>query len=194
MADIGLLGFPNAGKSTLVQAVSNARPEVADYPFTTKVPSLGVARHHGRDIVIADIPGLVEGASEGVGLGHQFLRHVERVSALAHLVTLPDFFEGDGLEALCQAFETIEQELERYSPELAKRPRIAVLSKADLPAVSDCIVEFEQWCAQRSMPCLTISSHRQSGLDSLLDALVALTPRSSDPEEPVEPSFDPLAS
>lgn len=194
MADIGLLGFPNAGKSTLVQAVSNARPEVADYPFTTKVPSLGVARRHGRDVVIADIPGLVEGASEGVGLGHQFLRHVERVSALAHLVTLPEFFEGDGLAALCEAFETIERELERYSPELAQRPRIAVLSKADLPAVQECIADFERWCGRRKMLCLTISSHHQRGLDDLLDALIRLVPTVVDPEEPGAPGFDPLAS
>ena len=193
MADIGLLGFPNAGKSTLVTAISNARPEVADYPFTTKVPSLGVARRHGRDLVIADIPGLVEGASEGVGLGHQFLKHVERVSALAHLVTLPDYFEGDAVAALCQSFEAIENELERYSPELARRPRLAVLSKADLPAVAEAADDFSAWCGQRKMRCLILSSHRQEGLDALLDALLTLVPEKVGASSKTKADFDPLA-
>ena len=194
MADIGLLGLPNAGKSTLVQAVSNARPEVADYPFTTKAPSLGVARRHGRDFVIADIPGLVEGASEGVGLGYQFLRHVERVSALAHLVTLPAFFEGDGLTELCQAFETIERELEQYSPDLARRPRIAVLSQTDRVEVSECAQDFKAWCAKRDMLCLVVSSHHQSGLDALLDAFAELVPIKPKAEEEETSGFDPLAT
>ena len=193
MADIGLLGLPNAGKSTLVTAISNARPEVADYPFTTKVPSLGVARRHGRDLVIADIPGLVEGASEGVGLGHQFLKHVERVSALAHLVTLPDYFEGDALSALCQAFETIERELERYNPELAQRPRLAVLSKADLPVIAEAADDFQAWCGQRKMACLILSSHSRQGLDALLDALLILVPRKEGAPNPAVDGFDPLA-
>ena len=194
MADIGLLGLPNAGKSTLVQAISNARPEVADYPFTTKAPSLGVARRHGRDFVIADIPGLVEGASEGVGLGYQFLRHVERVSALAHLVTLPAYFEGDGLSELCGAFETIERELEQYSPELASRPRIAVLSQADRIEVSACIDDFTAWCSSRSMPCFVVSSHHQSGLDQLLDAFAGLVPVKPKVIKEDTAGFDPLAT
>ncbi len=193
MADIGLLGFPNAGKSTLITAISNARPEVADYPFTTKVPSLGVARRHGQDLVIADIPGLVEGASEGVGLGHQFLKHVERVSALAHLVTLPDYFTGDGLEELCQAFEAIERELERYSPDLATRPRLAVLSKADLPVVAEAADDFVAWCQQRGINCIVLSSHRQDGLDALLDALVMLVPSKRAKVTKQVATFDPLA-
>ncbi|MEE2835904.1 MAG: GTPase ObgE [Myxococcota bacterium] len=194
MADIGLLGMPNAGKSTLVQAVSNARPEVADYPFTTKAPSLCVARRYERDLVIADIPGLVEGASAGVGLGHQFLKHVERVSGLAHLVTLPAFTDEDPLEVMCRDFETIERELARYSPELAKRPRIAVVSQVDRPEVSECVARFKRWCAERSMQCFAISSHRREGLEPLLDALVRLVPQG--PALPVvsEGAFDPLAT
>jgi GTP-binding protein len=193
MADVGLLGLPNAGKSTLVQAVSNARPEVADYPFTTKVPSLGVARRYGRDLVIADIPGLVEGASEGVGLGYQFLKHVERVSALAHLVTLPEHFEGEALSALTQAFEAIERELKQYSEHLAKAPRLAVLSKVDQPLVAEQAEAFSAWCAARGMPCLVISSHSRVGLDSLLDALINLVPAKGGVMKPKSTEFDPLA-
>ena len=194
MADIGLLGMPNAGKSTLVQAVSNARPEVADYPFTTKAPSLCVARRYQRDLVIADIPGLVEGASEGVGLGHQFLKHVERVSALAHLVTLPVFTDEEPLDVLCRDFETIERELERYSPELAQRPRIAVISQVDRPEVEACVDDFKAWCAERSMTCLAVSSHHRAGLERLLDALVQLVPVSPDAPVATVDEFDPLAT
>jgi len=194
MADVGLLGLPNAGKSTLIQAVSNARPEVAIYPFTTKVPSLGVARHRGRDIVIADIPGLVEGASDGVGLGHQFLKHVERVSALAHLVTLADYQAEGGFEALIADFETIETELANYGGELMDRPRVAVLSKADQPQVEALAEQFMRWCGQRKMRCVVISSVARRGLDTLLDALLQLVPegRQNRDAKPAA-TFDPLA-
>jgi GTP-binding protein len=139
MADVGLLGFPNVGKSTFVSAVSAARPRVADYPFTTLVPSLGVVAvgggrgSGGNSFVIADIPGLIPGASEGIGLGIRFLKHVERTRALLHLVTLD---EGEGREPLAD-YRALRQELTQFSPELALRPEIVVLSKADITEVRE---------------------------------------------------------
>lgn len=124
IADAGLLGLPNAGKSTFLAATSNARPKIADYPFTTLVPNLGVVGVDNREFVIADIPGLIEGASEGKGLGDLFLGHVERCAVLLHLV--------DGTsENVAEDCETILHELEAYSPELATKPRITALNKVD---------------------------------------------------------------
>ncbi|WP_343115488.1 GTPase ObgE [Ostreiculturibacter nitratireducens] len=124
IADAGLVGLPNAGKSTFLAAVSNARPKIADYPFTTLVPNLGVVGIDGREFVMADIPGLIEGASEGRGLGDQFLGHVERCAVLLHLV--------DGTSStIAKDYRTIETELEAYSPVLAAKPRIVALNKVD---------------------------------------------------------------
>ena len=129
LADVGLLGFPNAGKSTLISRLSAAKPRVADYPFTTLVPSLGVVEIDlGQSYVIADIPGLIEGASEGVGLGHRFLRHVERCSTFAHLVSANPYEDLDVVER----YHAIQKELARYSPELAERPQELLLTQTDL--------------------------------------------------------------
>jgi GTP-binding protein len=133
LADVGLLGFPNAGKSTLISRLSAARPRVAAYPFTTLEPSLGVVSVPGtyQTFVVADIPGLIEGAADGTGLGHQFLRHVERCRVLLHLVSLDpveDEATGDALDR----FAKINHELERYDPDLARRPQVVLLSKSDL--------------------------------------------------------------
>jgi GTP-binding protein len=129
LADVGLLGFPNAGKSTFIRAVSAARPKVADYPFTTLIPSLGVVRvGSGRSFVVADIPGLIEGASEGAGLGHRFLRHLERCRVLLHLV---DLFPVDGSDP-AENIRIIESELEKYSDKLTSKPRWIVFNKADI--------------------------------------------------------------
>lgn len=124
IADAGLLGLPNAGKSTFLAATSNARPKIADYPFTTLVPNLGVVGIDGREFVVADIPGLIEGASEGRGLGDQFLGHVERCSVLLHLV------DGTAEDPVTD-WQTIIHELEAYSPVLAEKPRVTVLNKID---------------------------------------------------------------
>jgi GTP-binding protein len=124
IADAGLVGLPNAGKSTFLAAVSNARPKIADYPFTTLVPNLGVVGVDGREFVLADIPGLIEGASEGRGLGDQFLGHVERCAVLLHLV--------DGTSStIAKDWKTIDRELAAYSPKLAAKPRITALNKID---------------------------------------------------------------
>jgi GTPase len=146
MADVGLLGFPNVGKSTFVRAVSRARPKVAAYPFTTLEPHLGVVAQEGvPPFVVADIPGLVEGASEGVGLGLRFLRHLERTRLLLHLVTLSI---EPGREPL-NDYAVVRKELEAYKPELLERPEIVVLSQADLPEVREAYPELKQAFAER---------------------------------------------
>lgn len=124
LADVGLVGFPNAGKSTFLSVVSNARPEIADYAFTTLVPNLGVADIDDGSVLIADIPGLIEGASEGKGLGDAFLRHVERTAVLLHLI---DAYSND----VAESYQTIRRELERYSPTLVDRPEVVALTKID---------------------------------------------------------------
>ena len=130
LADVGLLGYPNVGKSTFISRVSRARPKVADYPFTTLVPNLGVVRlSDERTFVIADIPGLIEGASEGAGLGHQFLRHVERCRALLHIVDAT-FTTGPDRSPLAD-YRVINAELAHYAPELADKPQVVALNKAD---------------------------------------------------------------
>jgi GTP-binding protein len=137
LADVGLLGLPNAGKSTFIRAVSAARPKVADYPFTTLNPSLGVVRiAHNESFVVADIPGLIEGAAEGAGLGHQFLRHLSRTRLLLHLVDIvPPGTEGDPTNAdLAKDIRALANELKKYDPALFRKPRWLVFNKADLAA------------------------------------------------------------
>lgn len=128
IADVGLVGFPNAGKSTLLSCISNANPKIANYPFTTLYPNLGVCEVKGQTFVVADIPGLIEGASEGQGLGHNFLKHVERVRLILHLV---DISQSDARDFI-DDYKIINQELAKYSDELAKTPQIIVFTKIDL--------------------------------------------------------------
>ncbi|MFK7927072.1 MAG: GTPase ObgE [Myxococcota bacterium] len=129
IADIGLLGFPNAGKSTLISRISAAKPKIAAYPFTTLVPNLGVVRlSEGRSFVVADIPGLIEGAAEGAGLGHQFLKHVERCGGYLHLVSVDEL---DGTTPV-ERFRALNEELRQYDDELLQRPQVVVLTKTDL--------------------------------------------------------------
>ncbi|MBU7005943.1 GTPase ObgE [Phosphitispora fastidiosa] len=134
LADVGLVGFPNAGKSTIISRISAAKPKIADYPFTTLVPNLGVVRMpDGQSFVVADIPGLIEGAHQGAGLGHEFLRHVERTRVLVHLV---DMAGVEGREPIAD-FRTINRELEAYNPRLAKRPQVVAANKMDLPGAAE---------------------------------------------------------
>jgi GTP-binding protein len=131
LADVGLLGMPNAGKSTFISAVSNARPKIADYPFTTLHPNLGVVRVAGeKSFVIADVPGLIEGAADGAGLGHQFLRHLQRTRLLLHLVDLAPFEDSD-VDPVAEA-KAIAEELRKYDPDLHAKPRWIVLNKVDM--------------------------------------------------------------
>ena len=164
IADVGLLGLPNAGKSTFLAAVSNARPKIADYPFTTLHPNLGVVESHGREFVVADIPGLIAGAHEGKGIGDRFLGHVERCSALLHLV------DGTG-ENICDDYDVVINELEMYGGGLAEKPRFTVLNKCD--ALGD---ELSQAFAKElsdhiGEPVMTMSGVSREGVSHVLKAL-----------------------
>lgn len=164
LADVGLVGLPNAGKSTFLSVVSNARPEIANYPFTTLTPQLGVATIDGQDLLIADIPGLIEGAAEGKGLGHDFLRHVDRTAVLLHLV---DIYNNDAGEA----YKTIRNELEKYS-DLASRPEIVALTKCE--GVDEEIIKMQMASILAVNPAakvFAISSSAHQGLSELLRAL-----------------------
>ena len=166
MADVGLLGFPNAGKSTLLRRISAARPRVANYPFTTLVPSLGVVERDDRRIVVADIPGLIEGASDGAGLGHQFLRHVERTRVLIHLLDLEAMFMLG--RDLLEDYDAIRHELGRYRPELLERREIVVLSKSDLVHDDAMLAELEVRLTARGIEARRISGAASQGIDELL--------------------------
>ncbi len=169
MADVGLVGFPNAGKSTLLRRISAAKPRVANYPFTTLVPSLGVVERGERRCVVADIPGLIEGASEGAGLGHQFLRHVERTRVLIHLLDVEGMLiEGRDLQA---DYVAIRRELERYRPELLERHEIVVLSKCDLMHDASQLAELEARLAKQGIRPLRISAATNLGIDAMLAAM-----------------------
>jgi GTP-binding protein len=170
IADVGLVGFPNAGKSTLLSVVTSARPKIAPYPFTTLVPNLGVVvvgdptRGESTSFVMADIPGLIEGAAEGVGLGHEFLRHVERTRLLLHLVDGAAFDRDPWDE-----FETINRELAAYSPELAIRPQVVVFTKMDLPEVRERWPEVERRAQETGLPAFAISAATNEGVAELIN-------------------------
>lgn len=167
IADVGLAGFPNAGKSTLLARVSNARPKVADYPFTTLSPHLGIVSHKSRDFVMADVPGLIEGASQGKGLGGDFLRHVERTRVLVHLVDPLGFKGTDPVSGV----KVIEEELRSYSALLGRKPRLLVVNKADLPEAEG--VARRLRARYRSRKVLLISGATGAGVAALLDAVLA---------------------
>lgn len=169
LADVGIIGFPNAGKSTLISSLSAARPKIADYPFTTLTPNLGVVRYGDHDsFVIADIPGLIEGAHRGAGLGTQFLRHVERTSLLLHVI---DISREECLSAW-QDFETINNELALFSTSMLKKPQIAVISKTDLPAVVEKADRESGPFRERNIPVFPISSVTGKGLKELVWGIV----------------------
>jgi GTP-binding protein len=171
MADVGLLGFPNVGKSTFIRAVSRARPIVADYPFTTLVPHLGVVAFDAdASFVIADIPGLIPGAAEGAGLGARFLKHVERTRVLLHLITVDP---GEGRDPI-RDFDTINAELERFDPGLAKRPQVVAMSKADLPDVREQWVKAKRKLARRGIDLKRVSAATGEGVREVLEALYAV--------------------
>jgi GTP-binding protein len=169
LADVGLLGFPSVGKSTFIAKVSRARPKIADYPFTTLVPNLGVVRlSDERTFVIADIPGLIEGASEGAGLGHQFLRHVERCRVLVHIVEAT-FTTGPERTPL-DDFRVINRELASYAPELADKPQIVVLNKCDAIDPKD-IPEIQAEFAAQGIELMAMSAATGAGVDAVLEAI-----------------------
>jgi len=168
LADVGLVGMPNAGKSTLISAVSAARPKIADYPFTTLVPNLGVVRYGSyKTFVMADIPGLIQGASEGHGLGTRFLKHVERTDLFLHLVDLSDLQSGDPLEN----FEMINRELLRHKPELLDKTQLVVLSKIDITEVRARMVEVVSYFSSRGYRVFPISAVTGEGVKDLVTAV-----------------------
>ncbi|HET8540264.1 MAG TPA: GTPase ObgE [Anaeromyxobacter sp.] len=181
LADVGIVGYPNAGKSTLISRISRARPKIADYPFTTLVPNLGVVSWRGeRSFVVADIPGLIEGAHEGAGLGHQFLRHVERCRVLIHLVDgappEPDRSPRADLEA-------IGRELALYSPELAKKPQIVAVTKVDVPEARAAGEKLARLLGRRRKPVKVhlVSAVTGEGVPQLLDAVARVLFRHAAP-------------
>lgn len=174
LADVGLIGFPNAGKSSLLARVSAAKPKVADYPFTTLSPNLGVVRApDGRSFVLADIPGLIEGAHQGVGLGHEFLRHVERCRLLIHVI---DLSGNDGRDPL-DSFEAINRELQLYNPELAARSQMVALNKIDLPEARERLETTVEELRRLGYPVYTISAATGEGIDRLVYAAVEFLER-----------------
>jgi GTP-binding protein len=192
LADVGLVGFPNAGKSTLISRISAARPKIADYPFTTLEPHLGVVsaelagtgaggahRNLGRTFVVADLPGLIEGANQGVGLGTRFLRHIERTRLLAHLVDTSDASDRDPV----RDFEIICGELAAFSESLAAKPMIVVATKLDATTDRSRLERLREHCAERKLDFYSISSATGEGIAQLVrgmaDALERLTPPES---------------
>lgn len=180
LADVGLVGFPNAGKSTLISRISAARPKIAAYPFTTLEPHLGVvsadpgaAPGTGRVFVVADLPGLIEGAHEGVGLGIRFLKHVERTRLIAHVVDTSDANDRDPI----RDFEIIERELSAFSPELAEKPMIVVATKLDATTNREHLDELRDFAAKRGLEFYSISSASGAGIPELIRGMANMLDR-----------------
>ncbi|MDO9093065.1 MAG: GTPase ObgE [Rubrivivax sp.] len=185
LADVGLLGMPNAGKSTVIAAISNARPKIADYPFTTLHPNLGVVRvGPERSFVVADIPGLIEGASEGAGLGHQFLRHLQRTRLLLHIVDAAPF--DDGTDPVAQA-KAIVAELKKYDPKLHAKPRWLVFNKLDMVPVEEREARIKDYVRRLRWkgPVFAISALARDGLQPLLEKIQNHVAAQHKPDEPL---------
>lgn len=188
IADVGLLGFPNAGKSTLLSVISNAKPEIANYPFTTLAPQLGVVELEGtKGFVVADIPGLIEGASEGVGLGHDFLRHVERTKVMIHIV---DVAQTDGRDALTD-IDIINNELAKYDEELAKRPQIIAANKIDaIDEDNDIVAKLSEKYKAKGYEVYPISAATGKGVKELMYAVRKLLDTLPDEVKVFEPEME----
>lgn len=167
LADVGLVGYPNAGKSTLISVISAAKPKIAAYPFTTLTPNLGVVALSGdRDFVVADVPGLIEGAHEGHGLGHQFLRHIERTKVIIHLV---DVSSASGRDAV-EDFDTIRKELKLYNPELLKKPHLVAANKIDAVDDPKRVIALEKRAKKLKLKFFEISAVAGTGVKELIEA------------------------
>ncbi|WP_265571749.1 GTPase ObgE [Sphingomicrobium nitratireducens] len=190
LADVGLVGLPNAGKSTLLNAVTNAKAKVGAYPFTTLHPKLGVVLHKGRSFVMADIPGLIEGAAEGAGIGDRFLGHVERTKLLIHLV------DADGGDP-AKAYRTVRDELDAYGAGLADKEEILVLSRADTVDEDVIAIAIEELERETGKTPLVVSAAAQRGIESLLDRVIEklperVVPKTTDDESEDEKGWSPL--
>ena len=172
MADAALVGMPSVGKSSIIARISAARPKVADYPFTTLVPNLGVARaSSGQSFVAADVPGLIEGASEGKGLGHQFLRHIERTALIMHVVDVTGGYEG---RDVIEDYTTINAELAAYASELAVRPQVVVANKCDLPGCEEAVERLRAAAEADGHDFFAVSAATGLGLDALVNRVAAM--------------------
>lgn len=169
IADVGISGFPNAGKSTLLSVVSAAKPRIADYPFTTLHPNLGVVNHHDQQFIMVDVPGIIEGASRGAGLGLEFLRHIERTRLILHCVDLSQFYSENNPY---DDFLTLRREFEAYSSSLAAKPFFVVATKLDLIKAAQNFNEFKSTLEQQGIPVFGISSLTKEGMNQLLDAII----------------------
>ena len=172
IAQIGLVGLPNAGKSTLLSRISRARPKIAEYPFTTLSPVLGVVRHRDEEFVVADLPGLIEGAHRGAGLGHRFLKHVERTEGLVHVLDA-----GQEPARIAEAYRTVRDEMERFRPELSSRPTLLAFNKMDLPGARENAAEAARAIGHPGRDTYRISAVTGEGLEGLLDGLLELRGR-----------------
>jgi GTP-binding protein len=180
LADVGLVGFPNAGKSTIISRISAAKPKIAAYPFTTLTPHLGVvSMSDDRSFVVADVPGLIEGAHRGTGLGHQFLRHLERTRVLVHVI---DMSGETGRDPVTDV-DTIRRELELYLPEFAGRPQIAAANKMDVVTDTADVERLEAHLATLGIPVLRVSAATGAGLDALLESMWARVRVTEDHDE-----------
>ena len=166
IADIGFVGFPNAGKSSLLNNLTNAHTKVAGYPFTTKIPQLGMFRYDDHDVVLADIPGLIEGASQGAGMGYKFLRHISRTLALAFFIDLTD-------DNFLTSYPTLLHELESYAPELVQKPRVIIGTKVDQEGTQERLVELKD--SIKDYEVLPLSNITGSGLDAIKQAFIHIT-------------------
>lgn len=187
IADVGLVGLPNAGKSTLLSRISRAHPEIADYPFTTKYPNLGSVVTSDHTLVVADIPGLIEGAHAGHGLGHEFLRHVERTSLLAHLVEAVPI---DGSDPVAN-YRTIRSELAQYSPSLAERPEVVVVTKMDVTGAEASCARIAR---ELGRDVIAISAVTGQGIPQLIGRLIDLLDARAESSPPVDLSSHPAAA
>lgn len=179
LADVGLVGYPNVGKSTILSVVTAARPKIANYHFTTLAPNLGIVREYGQDYVMADIPGLVEGAHAGVGLGHAFLRHVERTRLLVHVL---DIAGSEGRDPL-EDYERINDELRQYGM-LSQRPQIVAANKMDLPEAEENLQRLQTQLAEKNIPVFPISAATRQGFAPLLMEIARLLPTLPEIEMP----------
>jgi GTP-binding protein len=170
IADVGLVGFPNVGKSTILSVLSSARPKIADYHFTTLHPNLGVVEARGRSFVMADIPGIIEGAHQGVGLGYEFLRHIERTRILVHVIDVSGIEGRDPLED----FHIINRELKKYSEKLAERPQIVAANKLDIPEADDNLKRLKASLEPMGFKVFPVSAAQNKGFTPLLDEILRL--------------------
>lgn len=174
LADVGLVGFPSAGKSTLLSVITNASPKIAAYHFTTLSPNLGVVKTYGKEFIIADLPGLIEGASEGVGLGFKFLKHAMRTKVIAHIIDM----SGENSFSPLESYETIYNELAKYDESLIKKPSVVIASKMDLPESKENLAKFKE--KYPNLEIYPISSVYNEGLDSLIKRLGEIVKESED--------------